>query len=205
METINVPLSDLIKYSAKQLCYLRKNKSLQLNKHHYIIQNKLTTYYNMRGVYKTTVDDLELNIMYVLKELQVNDLGACIMEFKNTPGIIPLWYRQYAILQSATYQAFVKLNDNTVLQTASYAINDGATPMEFDIENRYIRSELHIGTELFNIYVSNSKKLVQYYIDKAIASMTYNTANKWDKIHKHKGYDSLNNVISYRSNDSKSA
>jgi len=202
MKLINFSLSELITKSAKQLCYLRKDKTYDepMVSHKFIQNDNFHKYFNMRGTYEYLHNDIQININYVLETLEVNNESALIIERKNVVDKVELWYKQYAVIQTAAYQAFVKLNKNKVLQTASFCIDRGEPAMKFDVKNRFIRSELHLGKrELYNVYVPEPEKLIQYYIAKAVASLSYTTAQEWDDRHKHKDFEFLHGAINYRS------
>jgi hypothetical protein len=209
MKIIQISLADLIKKSAKHICYLRQNqKQYNTNDtHKYTINESLKKYYNMRGTYEAlvkvvqgnSIEEVQFNINYVFDTIEVNDLSVLFIEQKNITGAIEPWYKQSCLVQAATYLAFAKGNKNNMLQTAKYAMDSGEPALKLTLGNKFLRSELRLGKrEQYFIYMSDPDKIIQYYIEKALHTFNYNDATKWDDKHKHKDFDFLHNSITYR-------
>lgn len=209
MNIIQISLADLIKKSAKQICYIRQHqKQYPSNDNHkYIMNDELKKYYNMRGTYEAvvkvvtngTIEDMQFNINYVFDTIEVNDLSSLFIEQKNITGSIEPWYKQSCLVQTATYLAFAKANKNRILQTAAYAIDSGEPCLKLDIGNKFLRSELRLDKRTaYFVYVGDPEKIIQYYIEKAMHTFNYNDAEKWDAKHKHKDFDFLHSSITYR-------
>lgn len=198
----SISLSDLIKKSARQLCYLRKNKVIQPATEAQIEGNKIaiertqSLYAEMRGTFSTD----NITIYYAIDEVQVNDKAACLIEHKHIRNMdeVELWYRNASLLQTAVYQAFSKVNKNTLLETATFFVKEGNPKLEIDLKNRYIRSELHFGTEIYSVLVNNPQDIVNFYIQKSNMINDYDLASDWDKKYKHREFDYLHNHITYR-------
>lgn len=209
MKIIQISLADLVKKSAKQICYIRQNtKQYNPNENHkHIINESLSKYYNMRGTYEAVVkvvtngkvEDVQFNINYVFDTIEINDLSALFIEQKNIKGSIEPWYKQSCLVQCAAYLAFAKGNKNNMLQTASFAIDSGEPSLKLNLRNRFLRSELRLDkrTEYF-IYVNECEKIIQYYVEKALHTFNYDDATRWDDKHKHKDFDFLHTSINYR-------
>lgn len=210
MKIIQISLADLIKKSAKQICYIRQNTKQQYNpneNHKHIMNESLSKYYNMRGTYEAVVqlvvngkvEVVQFNINYVFDSVEVNDLSALFIQQKNIKGSIEPWYKQSCLVQTAAYLAFAKGNKNHMLQTASFAIDRGEHSLKLNLHNRFLRSELRLDkrTEYF-IYVNECNKIIEYYLEKALNTFDYGDAIKWDDKHKHKDFDFLHNSIIYR-------
>jgi len=141
MEETNVSLSDLLKKSAKAICYFRNKKKqfpitsgmIEGNK---VAERKtISELKEMRGTYKYK----KFLIHYSFDEIQIeksNDL--ILLEHKNiTEGsIIEDWYIQYSILQTAVYRAFLELNPSKEYFTAKFFRKLGYNTNYIDI-NRY--------------------------------------------------------------------
>lgn len=209
MKIIQISLADLIKKSAKHICYLRQNqKQYNTNDtHKYTINEALKKYYNMRGTYEAlvkvvqgnSIEEVQFNINYVFDTIEVNDLSVLFIEQKNITGAIEPWYKQSCLVQTAAYLAFAKGNKNNMLQTASYAMDSGEPALKLNLGNKFLRSELKLGKkEQYLIYMSDPDKIIQYYIEKALHTFNFKDAEKWDEKHKHKDFDFLHNSITYR-------
>jgi hypothetical protein len=210
MKVLQLSLADLIKKSAKSICYMRKpekdfTQQKANSKLPEIEEQKI--YYNMRGTYianaiirlNGNVEEIQLNINYTFDSIEINELAAVFVEKKNINNTIELWYKNICLMQTAAYQAFAKSNINKQLQTASFAIANGATPLKMDLKNKFLRSELKMGEqEIYSIYVPEPKEIVNYFIEKAIHSLNYESAILWDAKHKYKDFDFLHTNINYR-------
>jgi len=200
---INISLSNLIKQSAKQLCYLRLKHSThthihnQLNLTKVLNDKNISRYDEMRGTCQFGI----LRINYTFSEMKVNDVSAELIEYKQTSKDIhkEMWYFESCILHSATYQAFAKINPHKILRTASFSLQKGNPLQAIDLTGLYLRSILHMDGKKYKIIVSDAKKIVKFFIEKAIASLDYDTAKKFDKEFKHKEFATLSPHMIYRS------
>ena len=206
-EIIHMSLSDLLKKSAMQICYLRKNKDkepeptkkqLEGNEAH--IAKAESKLIEMRGTYiYDELKDVQLHIHYSFDEIVPNDVACLFIEHKNiTDGsTIELWYRNSCLLQTATYQAFAEKNPNTVLTTATFHVNQGNEKLYYDIKGLYPRSELHLNDIIYNVITLDAQQIVNYMLSKATATLEYETAKEWDKKNKFKDFDNLHQAIKY--------
>ena len=204
-EIIHMSLSGLLKSSARQLCYLRKNKKEKPVTDEQIEGNeaalkKSVGLVEMRGTYEFEYLDKKILIHYAFDEIQPNDMSCLFIEHKNikSGSEVELWYRNSAILQTAAYQAFAKLNTNKHLETATFHIKDGYEKQEFDLGNRYLRSELHFGNYVYSVIATTPKDLVEFYKKKAITSLEYDPAKAWDDKYKFQEYDFMHSNLAYR-------
>lgn len=207
-EVIHMSLSDLVKKSAMQICYLRKNKEMTpdptpeqiagAEEQKRKVQSKLV---EMRGTYAFANNfGQKILIHYAFDEIIPNDTSCLFVEHKNIPpgSTIELWYRNGAILQTAVYQAFAKCNEDKHLETAQFFINQGYSKLEFELENRYLRSELHLGDVVYSVTAVNFEELVNFYVRKAINTLNYDDAKQWDWKYKRKEFDYNHTNITYR-------
>lgn len=205
---IHMSLSDLLKKSAMQICYLRKNKEkippatqqqIEGNEaaHAKALDEK---YIEMRGTYVMDYLDKRILIHYAFDEISPHEKGCLFIEHKNIkPGsTVELWYRNAAILQTGTYQAFARINPNKHLETAQFYIDQGNPKIEMDLGTMYLHSELHFGNWIYTVHVPEANELVDFYKRKAIASLDYDTARLWDDKYKRKEFDTNHRYIAYR-------
>jgi hypothetical protein len=207
-EVMHMSLSDLVKKSAMQICYLRKNQEKQPEPTEQQIAGAeaglakaMSKLVEMRGTYSVPNNfGQTILIHYAFDEIVPNDKACLFLERKNIPSgqTIELWYRNAAILQTAVYQAFAKQNTNRELETAQFFINQGNPKLEFDLGNLYLRSELHLGDIIYSVIAVDPRELVDFYIKKAIATLNYESAKQWDWKYKHKEFDYNHTNITYR-------
>jgi hypothetical protein len=201
-------LSDLVKKTAMQICYLRKNEDRvpepteeQIAGAEASLAKALSKLVEMRGTYSIPNNfGQTLLIHYAFDEIVPNEKSCLFLERKNIPPgqTVELWYRNAAILQTAVYQAFAKHNENKELETAQYFINQGNPKLEFNLGNLYLRSELHLGDIIYSVTATDPKALVDYYVKKAIATLNYDAAKTWDYRHRYKDFDFNHCSLTYR-------
>lgn len=202
MNELHLSLSQLIKQSAMQTCYLRKNNKAKpvtkamIQGNDIAIDKSESEYVEMRGTYNHD----NLLIHYAFDEVNVNDVSALLIEHKNITSGSPveMWYFEYSILQTAVYQAFAQVNRNTKLQTATFYTNKGNPKLELDFGNLYLRSELRMDNRAYTVIATDAKKLVKFYCEKAVATLNYNDAKEFDLKYKHQEYKKLQECLSFR-------
>lgn len=206
-EIIHMSLSDLLKKSAMQICYLRKNKEkttqpseAALEGNEKALGKSESKYIEMRGTYKFKYGKTNISIHYSFDEIVPNEVACLLIEHKNITDNsgVELWYRNSSILQTAVYQSFASLNSDRKLRTATFFINEGNPLQVFDIDKLYLRSELHLGNQIYSVTAVNEQELFAFYLRKATATLSYDTAKEWDTLYKHKEFDHLHNHIKYR-------
>ena len=208
---VHLSMSDLLKKSAKQLCFLRKNEdqkkppSTQMIEGDETAHAKATSkYIEMRGTYKpdiTITKDIGQFLMhYAFDEIHVNDKSALFIEHKNVkdPDTVETWYLHSSLLQTAVYQALVKKNPNRNLYTATFHVKDGSEKQHLELKNLYENSQLHIGDDKYTVLVTNPQKLIDFYIKKAIASFNYQSAEAFDDKYKFHEYAALKDCFTFR-------
>ena len=202
MNGIHLSLSQLLKQSAMQTCYLRKKHqekkvTQEMLDGNQIAHNKsISKYVEMRGTYPYA----HLLIHYAFDEVEVNDLSAMLIEHKNNTSDKPIemWYFESCILQTAVYQAFAHVNENKMLQTATFFTNKGNPKLELDLGNLYLNSQLRMGNKHYTVLVTDAKKLVKFYCEKALATFDYDSARAFDDKYKFKEYLALQSCLSFR-------
>ena len=207
-DVIHMSLSDLIKKTAMQICYLRKNQDKvpeptqeQIEGSEIQLSKALSKLVEMRGTYAFATNfGQKILIHYAFDEIVPNETSCLFLEHKNiTPGsTVELWYRNAAILQTAAYQAFAKANPDKHLETAFFHINNGNPKLEFELNNLYLRSELHLGDMIYSVVAVKFQELVDFYVRKAIATLNYDDAKEWDWKYRRREFDYTHSYITYR-------
>jgi hypothetical protein len=208
---IHLSMSDLLKKSAKQLCYLRLNPLKEREPSQQMLDGNLSAeqkstskFIEMRGTYrpdkKLTHPLGQFLMHYAFDEILVTDSSVMLIEHKNVkdPSTVETWYLHSSILQTAVYQALVKRNPDTNLHTETFYVKEGHEKLHLNVKNLYVNSELHIGTDKYTIIVTEPGKLIEFYIQKTIASFDYRTADIFDANYKHKEYDVLKKHFTFR-------
>jgi hypothetical protein len=198
----HLSLAQLLKQSAMQTCYKRKNNKPVVVTEAMTAGNEIahqkseSKYIEMRGTYKYE----DLLIHYAFDEVEINDVSALLIEHKNITSGSPveMWYFESCILQTAVYQAFAQVNSDTMLQTATFHIKNGHAKQELDLKNSYLNSQLRLGDKHYTVLVSDAKRLVEFYCRKAVASFEYATAKAFDAEYKFKEYNTLLDCLSFR-------
>jgi len=200
-------LSDLLKKSAMQICYLRKNKEKtppvtpgQIAGNEAAHAKSESEYIEMRGTFKVGMKSQDLLIHYAFDEIKLLDKACVLIEHKMIkPGsVVELWYRNASILQTVVYQAFALVNPDRNLETATFFVDQGNPKLSVNIGNSYIRSELHLGDMVFSATAIKQEKIVRFYVDKAKATLNYDTAKEFDAKYKHKEFELLNEYFNFR-------
>lgn len=202
MEKIHLSLSALLKQTAMQSCYYRKHKKEKpvteaMVKGNEIANEKsISKYIEMRGTY----EHKNLLIHYAFDEVDINDVSAMLIEHKNITSDRPveMWYFESCILQTAVYQAFAHVNQNKILQTATFFTEQGNPRLELDLGNSYLNSQLHMGDKHYTVLVKDHKKLVEFYCKKALAIFEWDTAKAFDAQYRRKEYQTLLDCLSFR-------
>jgi len=188
--------SNLVKQSAKQICYLRnKEKEVsqwQINGNT-MSSSKISGLKEMRGLYK--FDDHI--IFYCFDEIINTKNVIKLIEYKSDQfNNISDYYLNKSIIQVALYFSLAKENYNKKYVTAKFLIDEGAKKQEFILDKK-LKNILNIGGKTFVIKVKNRKKILDYYFNKSIASLNYCSASEWDKDCKEKEIDYLLQFIRY--------
>ena len=198
----HLSLSKLLKQSAMQTCYQRKNKverpvtEAQVKGNEMAHAKSESKFIEMRGTYQHK----ELLIHYAFDEVQPNNVAARLIEHKNITSGKPveMWYYESCILQTAVYQAFAQVNPDKHLQTASFFLAQGNPKMELDLTNLYLTSELQMSEKKYEVLLKDAKKLVEFYCRKAESTFDYDSAKSFDRRYKFKEYQHLQDYLIYR-------
>jgi len=211
MNGIHLSLSQLLKQTAMQNCYLRKKKQEKPVTEAMVKGNEIahakseSKYIEMRGTYHHR----HLLIHYAFDEVTVNDVSAMLIEHKNITSDRPveMWYFESCVLQTAVYQAFAHVNEDKMLQTATFFTDQGNPRLELDITNKYLNSQLQMGDKNYTVQVRDHKRLVEFYCEKALATFEWDSARAFDAKYRRKEYETLLDCLSFKpiSNEEKAA
>ncbi len=201
-EKINISCSDLIKKSAKAICYFRKKRKQFLVTENMIKGNEsaerkiISELKEMRGTF--VFDNVLLH--YTFDEIQKTKNKITLVEHKNIEedSVVEDWYLNYSLLQVAFYHSLLILNPSKEYFTALFFRKQGFNTNYLKLETEKIQSILFIGTEKYLIKPISPEIIVDFYFNKAIASMEYESAIEWDLNWKFKEYDNLKKTFSVK-------
>jgi len=202
IENINFSCADLIKKSAKTICYFRKKKKQQevtpaMIKGNQMAEKKtISELKEMRGTYN--IDNLLIH--YTFDEIQKKNNKIVLIEHKNIEdeSDVEEWYVNYSLLQVALYRALLEINPSKEYFTAKFFRKEGFNTNYIKIENEKIKSILYIGDKKYKVKINSAHEIVNFYITKAKATFDYDSAIEWDVKWKFKEWDYLKRYISYK-------
>lgn len=90
------------------------------------------------------------------------------------------WFLKSSIVQAALYKSILMATNGETV-TPIFRIKEG-----YELQNQYLRVNsdipylLWFGDTIYAIRVLNSDMILQYFIQKARASMNYELANRWE-------------------------
>ncbi len=188
--------SDLVKRSAMQICYMRKNKvvhkptPMQLEGVKEQLEKSVTGYEEMRGKYSAPGHI----IFYCFDEVDPDN--NLLIEHKSVKGEAPDWYFQQSVLQVGYYSSLQLLNPDKKLSTASFFVAQGHEGKELDLKDKTMKSILQFGEEKYEISVLEPEKIVEFYNKKAQATKEYEASKDWDGQFKKQEFNQLNTYFS---------
>jgi hypothetical protein len=190
----NISASDLIKKSAKAICYFRKKRQTfkvtdRMIKGNEAAERKtISELKEMRGSY--AIDNILIH--YTFDEIQKEDNNITLIEHKNIEedSIVEDWYVNYSILQLAFYYSLLLKNKSKEYYTAKFLRKQGYNTNYIKLSNdNIITAILYIGNDRYEVKPTAPTKIVNFYIDKANATFEYETAIEWDTKWKFKEYN----------------
>jgi len=197
---LSLSCSNLIKQSAKQICFIRNKAKKAIVTKAQIAGNKSaeknskSEYKEMRGCYEAD----KFILFYCYDEIQISGKKLTFIEHKmaNDPQE---WYFHQCLLQCAFYLALALENTNTVLFTSKFYQKQGNPFLVLDTDPfTIIHFKLMFGKALYSITITDAKEIINFFIEKGRASLSYELAIEWDKQYKHKEYKVLSPFIHYQ-------
>lgn len=201
---IQLSASDLIKKSAKTICYFR-NKNLQQSvtprmlagtDHQFAVSDD-SNLVEMRGTYEY---NSRLLVHYTFDEIEkFNENAYYLIEHKYLePGsVLEDWYVEYSIIQVAFYKSLHILNPKKGYYTAKFHRNQGNPVRFIDLKGSVCKAVLYLADKRYEIEPSNPQAIVKFYIDKALSSLGYESAIAFDMENKFKEWQELKRHIRY--------
>lgn len=112
-----------------------------------------------------------------------------IIEIKQVNGQYEDWFLKNSMLQCALYCSFIRLGSN-YLTTSNFFLKEGNDKKSI-IVNPNIDYFLQFGNKLYKINVYNPTMIVNFFLNKAIASLDYESAKQFDNLYKHNEFELL--------------
>lgn len=200
MSKENISVANLMRQSAKQICYFRKRKEnkpvTEAQKKGVEWQEKvsISEYREMRGCYET-----EKHLLFFsVDEVLVNNTSITFKEHKNIQGPIEDWYKEYCLLQTAVYHQLGLMQEKKELFTAKFFQKQRFTDKYLNYENKEIKSLLSLGEKVFYSVAPKSTELVKYFLRKLEHTYGYEEAEEWDRQFKFKDWKQLNKFVEFK-------
>lgn len=140
----------------------------------------------MRGTY--IKDNICINFS---NDIVCEDKIIEVKTVRGTDGID--WYFDNSILQTAAYKALME-NSNKKLVTSKFYVEQG---------NPYVETRMSVfdyyllfGVDLYKIEVNDGKKIVDFLVRKAKASLYWDTAREFDREFKRREFEVLKDTFS---------
>lgn len=184
--------ADLIKRSALQICYLRNKRISIFNRNierGIVFQHKAAeelAHYGESCEEQRSSINLDDITIFASHDIVTDKF---IMEVKTYDPKVSSgdWYFNYCKLQTAFYKSIVMVSDGNTF-TPKFRLKEGYKKQfkKVDTKTPYL---LLFGDKLYKVEVKNTKKLLDYFTNKAANTFDYTDAKIYDADHKHKEYD----------------
>lgn len=135
----------------------------------------------------------EHEIFYAFDEVRAGEVTKLI-EHKSLQYPDKGSYFNKSLIQVALYQSLLRLNPNKFYQTAKFASKLHKDCLYIDGKTVSI---LNFDGTRYKVRPTNQRKIVEFYCQKAAASLTYPTARKWDEKCRNKDVDLVLQFIDY--------
>lgn len=191
--------AQLVKYSCKQLKYTRDNK-LEKGKPNFKTGSQtkgnawatkqvtglpeMQSFYNMddHRIY-FTIDEIRK------KKKSVHFIEYKSLQFEDNGG----HYFNKSLIQAGFYLSLTKASQKNY-STAKFFKGKKNT-IEINLP---IKFYLIFGKKKYLIKIKNSKKILDFFERKAIASLKWDTAKSWDSKYKNKEFDTISKYIIWK-------
>ncbi len=118
-----------------------------------------------------------------------------IVEVKSANGEVENWYLENSLLQCVVYYSLLKMTGGK-LKTAKFFSDQGNPIVETTVDCN-IKYFLKIGNDVYLIEVNDAKSVVDFILEKARASMDWETAKAFDAAYKRKEFETLRPFFNY--------
>lgn len=137
----------------------------------------------MRGTY--IHGDICINFC---NDIVCNDRIIEVKSVSEERGV-PEWYLKSSTLQCAMYKALIRKSYGKLI-TASFFSKLG-NPVTETIVDKNINYLLYFGKNIYEVEVYNDDSIVDFFIEKAKASLDWTNAKIFDANYKHREYETL--------------
>ena len=201
MDELFFSASDLIKCSAKKICYMRGRPrpitTKRQNDGNKWAESMIMGFPEMRGIYRAKYG----TIFYSFDEIRPYKDCLKLIEYKSVEDInkIEDWYLSNSILQMAFYTSLLMLNNDKILSTASFYLKNGNPFNKIDARyTKRVLSFLNMGGVKFQVNVIEPYRIVGLFLMKASMSVNYTKATAYDAEYKFKEYDRLKKCFEFK-------
>lgn len=118
-----------------------------------------------------------------------------IVEVKSVNGEAENWYLESSLLQCAVYNSLLKMTDGK-LKTAKF-FSDKGNPIVETVVDDGIKYFLKFGNDIYLINVKDAGSIVRFILEKAKASMSWDSAKLFDAAYKRKEFETLKPFFDY--------
>ena len=119
------------------------------------------------------------------------------VKYVDPSRVLEDWYFNQSILQAAFYYSLLLETDNKVLKTAKFRVNAGYPEQIYKFTNS-VKYFLCFGDHIYQITKVESSRIVDFYMSKAIAVQSWNTAKEFDANFKFKEFNILKKYFEYK-------
>lgn len=189
--------SQLVKFSCKQICYFRNNKSKEKSstfsrqKGDDWAEKQLKGIHELQGYHEFSSH----RIYFTFDEVRIKRNKTIFIEYKSVQQKenAPEWYLDKSITQLALYGSLLIENYKKIkFKTAKFSISK---KQEIQINQRPFIFNLRFGNKKYRISIKNSKKIVEFFENKAKKSLDYQNAAAYDKEFKFNEFSVIKKYI----------
>lgn len=198
---MNFSAAQLVKNSAKSICYLRnhpkeRNRSTPgALKGNELASKKIKGFQEMGCKYEWK--DHVVHLSY--DEVRLSSKFIDLIEHKSIQyGPAPDWYFKQSLIQVAFYHALGISYPRRDLETSKFFRKFGWKTIKYE-PTRKTRSYLFFGDTKYRVKIKKGsrQKILNFFLTKAEASLGYDTAKNFDLKYKHKEWEVLGKFIKY--------
>lgn len=201
--------SALVKSSAVQLMYLRDKPrpaptAAMLEGDLFAAKHTESHLVEMQGCLVTSANDTPIELFFTVDEIRNNYRNKVLMvEHKSVREVGVTddnrWYFRSALIQTAFLGALVQMSPT--LRTAKYRAQENE--YHIDVSGKKVDAVLNFGGQYYSVKYSG-EEILEFFLAKAHASLSYLTAREFDFKYKHKEWDEyFHTLIKYRKSNLK--
>ena len=196
---VNLSLKDLLTKSCMQLKYLREHPEKKRTPSSLMYEG--CRYQHQIAAVQPNLIGEEMGCCFETDDIRIyfsNDIICSdrIIEVKQINGHYEDYYLENSLLQCAVYKAFI-LACNGNLATSKFHVQNGNDYKSYKIAFNH-KYYLFFGNRVFSISVITPSALVNFIVNKANASLSYETAKEFDYEFKHKEFEMLSKYFTFK-------